>query len=431
MFPLSTSNSNRALAFRFALRAALFCAPLLLAALLFEMAMYRTGDSWPITKVIAAQQKLNAESLLGRANFSQQYNLSKSEMIRRRHPRILALGSSRVMEFRSFMFHPYEDAFYNAGGLIQNVNDLAAYARKVKDGTLPAPQVVIVGIDPWWVSEATDPLEKRSWLDEEEDAVYSFASHVEAARSLLRTGKSNFPWAVALGAKPAVTPFFNYPAFGVTAVAAGLGERYSDGSFLYTAHLVDSIKHPSYRDRLNTPVLDQVKRTYLLFKPSSKVESERAALLIRSLASLKALGIEVYAFEPPFSTEVVKALDESQPLARFWLEYKNDLTVRVREAGIECLPVSTPKSYGLEDSYMFDGIHAGEVFDSYILEDLIRHAPSGSLLSSIDLNYLAELRTNAHSVPLSFYPPPHVIGTSEKTLIKGKSKDNGTTSGTD
>lgn len=429
MFPSSTSSSNRAQAFRFALRAALFGAPLLLAALLFEIAMYRTGESWPITKVIAAQEKLNAESLLGRANFSQQYNLSKSEMIRRRHPRILALGSSRVMEFRSFMFHPYEDAFYNAGGLIQNVNDLAAYARQVKDGTLPAPQVVIVGIDPWWVSEAADPLEKRSWLDEEEDAVYSFASHVEAARSLLRTGKSNFPWAVALGGKPAVTPFYNYPAFGVTAVAAGLGERYSDGSYLYTAHLVDSIKHPGYRDRANVPIVDQVKRTFLLFKPSSKVESGRAALLIKSLASLKALGIEVYVFEPPFSTEVVKALDESQPLARFWLEYKNDLRDRIKEAGIECLPLSTAKSYGLDDSYLFDGIHPGEVFDSYIVEDLIRHAPSGSLLSSVDLHYLAELRANASSVPLSFYPPPHVFGASENRRSRGESKDNGATSG--
>src|SRR5882724_1188843 len=176
MSPSSTSSSNRAAVLYFALRALGFCAPLLLGACLFEIAMYRTRDSWPIAKVIAAQNKLNSESLLARGSFSQQFNLSKSEMIRLRRPRILAVGSSRVMEFRRFMFHPYEDAFYNAGGLIQSVNDLAAYARQVKEGTLPASQVVIVGIDPWWVSEAAVPLSKKSWLDGEEDAVYEFSS---------------------------------------------------------------------------------------------------------------------------------------------------------------------------------------------------------------------------------------------------------------
>jgi len=418
MCPSSTSSSDRAWAYSFALRTAVFCAPLFLGVLFFEIAMYRTGDSWPITRIIAAQEKLKGESLLGRENFSQQYNLSKSEMIRRRRPRILALGSSRVMEFRGFMFHPYEDAFYNAGGLIQGVSDLAAYTRQVKEGTLPAPQVVIVGVDPWWVSEATGPLENTSWLDDEQDAVYSFASHIEAARNLLRTGKSNFPWAVAFGGKQAISPFYNYPAFGITAVVGGIGERYSDGSFLYTTHLVDSMKHPSYHDRLNIPVLDQVKRTYFLFKPSSKVDSARVALLASSLAALKAMRIEVYAYEPPLSTEVMKALNESQPLARFWLEYKNDLREQLKEVGIDCLPVSTAEDYSLDDSYMLDGIHPGEIYDSYILEDLIKHAPSGSLLSSIDLNYLADLRAKANTLPLCFNPPPHVSGSREKTSAK-------------
>src|SRR3954469_10420896 len=134
MFLSSMSSSNRLQAFRFAVRVTVFLAPLIAGAAVFEMAMYRTRDSWPIAKVIAAQENLQGESIWGRANFSQQYNLSKSAMIRRRNPRILVLGSSRVMEFRSFMFHPYEASFYNAGGLIQTVNDLAEYTRQVTDG---------------------------------------------------------------------------------------------------------------------------------------------------------------------------------------------------------------------------------------------------------------------------------------------------------
>lgn len=361
---------------------------------------------------------MGGESLLGRANFSQQYNLSKSEMIRRRRPRILALGSSRVMEFRDFMFHPYEKEFYNAGGLIQNVSDLAAYARQVREGKLPLPQVLIVGVDPWWVSEATDPPEKKSWLDGEEDAVYKFSSHVEAARYLLSTGKTSFPWAVVFGGKPATSPFYNYPAFGIAAISTGKGERYSDGSFLYTAHLIDFIEHPSYHDRLTPPVLGQVKQTYFLFAPTSRVERVRASMLIQSLASLKALGVEVYAYEPPFSTEVMQALDESSALATWWTEYKGWLREQLEAVGVHCLPITRPVDYKLDDTYMFDGMHPGEVYNTYILEDLIRQSPPGSLLASIDLNYLAALRVRDDVIPLSFNPPPDIRFSSGKLLKK-------------
>jgi hypothetical protein len=401
---MSSSESGRVIPF--ALRVVVFCAPLILGACLFEAAMYRTRDSWPISKVIAAQESSGGESLLGRANFSQQYNLSKSLMVQHRRPSILALGSSRVMEFRGFMFHPFEREFYNGGGLIQNVNDLAAFARQVREGRLPRPRVIIIGIDPWWVSEATDPLEKKSWLDGEPDAVYQFSSHVEGARYLIRTGKSSFPWAVAFGHKSAASPYYNDPAFGIAAISAGVGERFSDGSFLYTAQLLDFIRHPVYRDRLATPVLDQVERTYFLFAPTSKVERARARLLVQSLVSLKEMGIEVYAYEPPFSTEVRRALDESKALATWWAEYKGWLREQLETEGIPCLPLSVPADYGLDDRYMFDGIHAGEVYDSYILEALVRRAAPGSLLASIDLNYLAALRAQENVIPLSFNPPP-------------------------
>ena len=411
------SSSDRAQPLRFALRVAVFCAPLIAGAFLFEVAMYRTRDSWPVTKVVETQETLKGESIWGRANFSQQYNLSKIAMIQRRHPRILVIGSSRVMEFRSFMFHPFEDSFYNAGGIIQNVDDLAAFARQVREEKLPRPQVIIVGIDPWWVSEASPSArgEQQSWLDGDQDSAYSFAAHVEAARYLLRTGKSNFPWPVAFGAKPATSPLYNYPAFGITAVAAGIGERYSDGSYLYTAQLLDFMKHPVYHDRLTNQVLNQVKHTTFLFQPSSKVEPRLANLLVESLTSLKALGIEVYAYEPPFSSDVRQALDESQPLARFWFEYKNDLREQVARNGLECLPVTSATDYALDDRYMLDGLHPGEVYDSYIVEDLARHAAPASLLSAVDLTYLVNLRKDRNVIPLIFNPPPVASGAANRS----------------
>ena len=81
------------------------------------------------------------------------------------------------------------------------------------------------------------------------------------------------------------------------------------------------------------------------------------------------------------------------------------MRVRLKEAGINCLSVSSAKDYGLDDRYMFDGIHAGEIYVSYIVEDLVRHAPRGSLLATIDLDYLSNLRAKDHISPLSFDGP--------------------------
>lgn len=417
------SNSDRGRAALLALRVLVFCAPLLLGAALFELAMYRTRDSWPISKVIEEQERLGGESLIGRANFSQQYNLSKLEMLKRRRPLILALGSSRMMQFRAFMFHPYEGQFYNGGGLIQTINDLAEYARQVRARILPAPRVLVIGIDPWWVSEATQPPENGSWLSGQEDAVYQFSSHVEAARLLLRTGKSNFPWSVAFGGKAGRALAYGYPAFGTAAIVAGSGERYSDGSFLYAAHLIDAIEHPAYHDRLTPQTLDQIKRTYGLFGPSAGVERVRARMLIESLASLKAQGIEVYAYEPPFSTEAMEALDHSDALATFWTEYRGWLREQLAATGIHCLPITRPADYGLDDTYMYDGVHPGEVYDTYILESLARQAPPGSLLASIDLNYLTALRAQANVIPLCFNPPPRAAGAASGRNVDSSTAD--------
>jgi hypothetical protein len=67
---------------------------------------------------------------------------------------------------------------------------------------------------------------------------------------------------------------------------------------------------------------------------------------------------------------------------------------------------------------MFDGIHPGEVYDSYILETLARRAAPGSLLASIDLNYLAALREKENLIPLSFNPPPVARGSGGKISAK-------------
>jgi hypothetical protein len=405
MFLSSTSNSDQSKATRFIARLLVFLAPVLVAAAVFEYAMYRTGDSWPINRVVQAQSKTD-EGIFGRAYFSQQYNIYKSQVIRQRRPAILTLGSSRVMEFRNLMFHPHEQSFYNGGGMIQSIYDLAAYSRQVREAKLPVPRVVIVGIEPWWLSKDARG-QGRSWLDEraQTDSVYSFSAHVEAARTLLKTGKRNFPWRVAFARSPRLTPRYGYEAVGIAALAVGGGERFSDGSHLYEKEIAEFIERPEHKDRMTPTVLQRVRNNSDQFAPSDGLDAARTALLIESLTSLKSLGAEVYAYLPPFSGEVTQALNESSALSRWWDEYRHALPEELKAAGIPCMPLSQPADYGLDDTYMFDGFHPSEVYNAYILEDLIRQSPPESMLASVDLNHLVALRSNDKALPLCFFPP--------------------------
>jgi hypothetical protein len=78
----------------------------------------------------------------------------------------------------------------------------------------------------------------------------------------------------------------------------------------------------------------------------------------------------------------------------------------VNNAGIVCVDARSPATYGLTDDYMIDGFHPGDVFMTYVVEDLVRRAPAGSTLATVDLDHLRQLRQQPGVIPISLDPPP-------------------------
>jgi hypothetical protein len=383
---------------RFALRVMAFAVPLLVPALVFETALLRTGESWPIRFVVRRQSEV-PESVFGRHFLSQQFNLYKLANVRRRAPAILTIGSSRVMQFRAFLFHPREADFYNGGGLIQTDADLLEYAREVRSGALPAPRTLIVGIEPWWLKPGAS---ERQWITDgpSTDAALRFGEHVLAARSLLRPHQVPF-WDAVAGRLDR-TPAYGYPGFGLAALAYGDGERH-DGSHLYTLGILDFLRRREFHDRETPPILQRVRESAHQFTPADSLDARRVDALIAALKTLRERGVEVETFLPPYSDEVLAALDEKA--AGWWIDYRDRLPERLRDAGFVCLPAGSPAQYGLDDRYMFDGFHPSEVFDSYLLERLVGMAKPGSALAGVDLEHLRKLRSGRRVIPLAFSPP--------------------------
>lgn len=406
----STSNSSWPLVRAFCRRAGIFFAPLLGVVVLFEVALWRTGESWPLSRVVHAQLSLGQRpSLYGRLLFSQQFNLYKYEMIRRKRPRIIVHGTSRVMQVRDFMFHPLEPWFYNAGGMIQGPNDVATYARLVRTGDLPRPEVLIIGIDPWWVKEGAAD---QGWLDRESlgDVVWLFPAHIEAARLLLR--RWAFPWKAVVSGVPGRTRNYPYQGIGAKPLLDGAGFR-SDGSLQIEAEFVlESLHDPRYRDRHQ--ILEMVTLHRAPFDLPTALDQSRMSVLLMALSELREMGVEVYAFLPPFASEVRSVFDSSSTWAPFWRAYQTDLPEHLRAAGIDCLPLSIPTRDGFNDTYMYDGYHPSEVYAAAIVRQIVQRMPTGSLLRQVDVAHLERLLSGDYATPLSFEKPPDQLEEVER-----------------
>ena len=147
---------------RFAIRFVLFCLPLLAIWLPLEWFLWQTGESLPATSVLALQTQSDQEVLYGRGLLNQQFNVYKLAGWRKFKPAIVAVGSSRVWRLRKEAFHPREADFYNAGGMLQCVDDFREMVEMITDGRLSKPEAIIVGFDPWWF-KANHP--NRTWLN--------------------------------------------------------------------------------------------------------------------------------------------------------------------------------------------------------------------------------------------------------------------------
>jgi hypothetical protein len=401
LLSISSSEANKInqrIIIKFLGRIILFLLPLLLIVAIIELVWWRAGDAWPVEKALVAQQDNADETLYGRWYFSQQFGLYKLTGTRHKRPTILVVGSSRVMQIRDFMFTPLDGHFYNAGGMLRNAFDLGWLAKAFEKRDLPTPEVIIVGLDPWWL-RANRGL--KTWLTDEDEA-FSFIAHYEAMRGIgNRWSIGDLVDSLVL---PSKSPYYNYHAIGSAARKHGHGFR-KDGSRQYSPKmLLEYLKNPKYVDRENPPAINRIQQLRSQFTVPVFVDAERVQIMLKSLLLMQEIGIEVYALMPPLSSEVFKALDESVELRAWWQYYKNDFAELLRTNGISVIPVAPPTCLGLSDLYMIDGFHASEVYMAHIIKALVENAHGSSYLKKVSIENLSD-RIKSAPIPLAFEIP--------------------------
>src|SRR5579871_4488684 len=144
---------------RFFLKLALYLLPITLYVSVTVGLPAFAGEFIPISQIASLQQGA-APILFGRA-YRDNFVAYKITSARLRKPEILALGSSRVLQFRAPLFNKKRSAFYNAGSAGPSLAAELDFLNHLGDGGLP--KVLILGLDQEWFKRYDPHLAPPPW----------------------------------------------------------------------------------------------------------------------------------------------------------------------------------------------------------------------------------------------------------------------------
>ena len=332
----------------FAIKTVLFFLPLLAVLVAIGGVVWRTGETWPTSKVVRMQSE-HPERIFLRGVLDQGFYRYKFFALNDRRADVVVLGSSRMMKFRHEMFGT--DSFYNAGGLIQSSNDLRWWA----DTTTWLPRVMLVGIDMWWLNPNFS-YEPRTLPQAWDERTGDWKSHLAAIRgSILR-------------------PELLEPLLRSDPSAIGLGARTSGRGFRGDGSLRSGLTPPRefhYRDRENPTVPDRIRRGVGQFPFADSIDGKKWIELTNTLLMLRSHGTEIIVILPPFSTEAITALMNTPRQREFYPLFRRQLTTWLEQHRFIYLDASDPRDLGLDDRYFTDGYHAEETLHLHLLARLL------------------------------------------------------------
>ncbi len=295
-------------------------------------------------------------------------------------PQVVALGSSRVMQFRGAYFRR---PFLNVGGTAGNLPVL----RSTLDAMLRLhrPEAVILGLDFWWFMPRWNP----DPFKEEPPTSGSYGYNLDSLKkpwTWLLEGKIS--WRDLLGpVLPRSLGGFRDDRYGIMAQQTDDGFG-SDGSWYYTGEITGQKRPFDYRFE---DTLKQVRYGIKAFAPSPPLKDSRDVGGISTAhldafaeiyCRLKARGIATYVFIAPLSITALDALRAREEDYPHLFRLRDALLAR----GIEVMDFTDPRTFAATDCEFVDGFHGGEVVYARILRDMADRW--SSLLAYVDMDKL-------------------------------------------
>lgn len=336
-------------AFRFWAKLSVFLLPFVLAFCILTGLMMYVGESMPLSWVVGRQQ---AEAVLYRPKYGNRDQQFKTLSVNTRRPEVLALGSSRILQFRAGFFNRKPDTFYNAAAPAWTLTQAADLLYSLDRRALP--RVLILAMDPPWFNDAY--------------AAGEFAAPVSDIEHLFLVDRSVLQDAIR--GEPFDRAGFENTAYfrreepggsgalalGMRAIRDGHGFR-SDGSEQYGDFLIARwLWQPQQRENH----MEMMRRGEQMYVYGDKVSETSLSLLSGLLDFAAHHDITVIGFMPSYAPQLWQEM-----LARGNHTYITALIPRLRDLFVAhdftLFDFSDGASTATVDEEFFDGWHASEL----------------------------------------------------------------------
>lgn len=354
-------------------RLALFASPIILILALPLYIFLISGEGTSADSVIKAQTVSKNMVLygLGYSNPTLYYKLRSVVM---RQPDVIALGSSRVMQFRSDLFLPGVN-FFNAGGGVEKIKHLRMFLGRIPRGQ--EPKMIIVGLDQVffnynWDSMISDDAARRySFYDKPEDIfltrwfdIYKdfFVKRYYSIGELARSD----------GVERRI---------GLSAVIKNFGFR-NDGSNRQ-GYVLPRGKMAA--DDFSKQ-LEQFNRNQAWFAAGSQVNREALNEIDIFLTEAEERGIYVVGFLPPYSAFIYKKMKADEKDFAYFFQIESALKPIFNKHQFAFYNFSSTADIDALDNEMLDIFHPSE---KVVARLFIKMAEDNAVLKKIaNLDYI-------------------------------------------
>lgn len=271
--------------------------------------------------------------------------LLKLDIVEKEKPKVVALGSSRVMQFRAEFFTDRD--FYTLGGIGASVDEVVFAWDMIRKSYIP--DVIIIGIDPWWLNPYLNQTNRWANVYTNQYGKYiNIYKNEKIMKQILNTDDIK-----------EIDPLSGLKNIGLDAAVNGNGYRLSDGSRQYGKIIQDkednNTRFKSTYERMDKGAVGD------RFVWCDSISNQELNKLKDLLAQIQQSGAQVVVFLPPFPHEVYNYIDNSIHFHDYLHAYMDETKRICSDLDIPWYNFTDLATTGGSDDETIDGFHGSEV----------------------------------------------------------------------
>lgn len=328
--------------------------------------LHNVGEFVPLHTMVKQQLTYKNTCVVGLTTGKYTYDEYKLAMYQHIKPKVLILGSSRVMQFRQEYF---SIPILNAGGVMSSIDQGFEYIQKALFEH--TPDLIIIGLDYWWFHEDVPSVSSGPWM------------HPEHALSI-RTYFLPYQWLFDKKITPSrfLKTIFNPMQFFSADFSHGFGADgqlnktgfAKDGSYFYTKFINgtepsadENFKHTFAEIDARQNKQDTSRLLY--FRSGTTVNLLQFSKFVALTNFIKSKKVPMIIFIPPLAPDVIEKMSHFSSQYHYIDELRKKLTA----AGLSYYDFHDPQFLPSSHCEFIDGFHGGDITYAKILHHIAMH----------------------------------------------------------